>query len=128
VSISNAARVRTDVSDKARGRAVTELQLAWATGIGDEAEADRAEEACWRTRVTERRTFPRAGGVGGVAIQVGSARKSSSGAEDCEDVISEAGVCIVVVGVHTGEALIGGIGRNPHIVSLRGSGDGDSGL
>lgn len=74
--------------------------------------------------------FLLAGGVGGVAIQVGRTRKRrwSSSLPWCSFGVVEAiisPVCKVVVGVQTGDALIGGMGMKPEMVSLVRSGEGD---
>lgn len=82
-------------------------------------------------QVTERRTFL-GGGVGGVEIHVGGTGERLSGvsAATLEHwVISEKGGCAerstgredaLALGVHKGEAVIDGSGRNPQRVRLRG--------
>lgn len=122
----------TDESESARGRRGAEPEFGADAGNGNEAEGDSGEGGWRTTDVTDRRTFF-GGGVGGVATQVGSTRKSrwsgaESGAENSlgvEGIISP--VVIVVVGVHTGDALIGGMGRKPEMVR-RWSVDGEGNL
>lgn len=78
--------------------------------------------------VTARRIFL-AGGVGGVAIQVGTctSRCSASASERSLGVLvcRISPVFIVDVGVQTGDALIEGMGRKPQIVSLWSLEDGE---
>ena len=103
-------------------------------------EADCGNGVDGRVRVTERFRGPE-GGVGGVDIQVGGAVTSDEACDcDCQEsavaatvdssasVIemacpsSERGLCedMVDVGVQTGEAVMDGRGRKPHVAAFRG--------
>jgi hypothetical protein len=89
---------------------------------GNENEGESGDAR--RTRhVTARRTPFAAGGVGGVATQVGTWLRSISVGPAPERSLGGlfgriSPVFIVEVGVHTGDALIGGMGRKPEMVSL----------
>jgi hypothetical protein len=124
VSESPGGRPRvTDESERARGRHGVEVGPAEA---GNEMEGESGEGGGRTAQVTDRRMFL-IGGVGGVAIQVGRTRERRWSEALLVPVVAAenfSAACMVEVGVQTGDALIGGIGRKPDIVSLS-SGDGE---
>lgn len=94
---------------------------------GNEAEGESGEEICVR-QVAERLT-DLGGGVGGVDIHVGGAATCMQG--ELGAVVNSSGLLMDepasdsgfieemdVVGVQTGDAVIEGRGRKPHIVNF----------